>query len=228
MGAALYISAQFGHSVGVRLDNACWGPSFTDGQISAALESLGLKYEELPDVAETIAEMLADNKIIGLFQGRMEVGPRALGHRSILADPTSTKTRDRVNKIKKREQWRPLSPALLAEAADNVLINAKYSPFMLCFFSIRDDHKSALPGVTHVDGTCRPQMVDRKIDGEFWQIINQWKATSGIPAILNTSFNLRDEPIICTPLDAMRTFFSSELDAIVIGSFLLRKEKPKA
>jgi carbamoyltransferase len=176
------------------------------------------------DPAEPAAEMLAKGKILGWFQGRMEFGPRALGSRSILADPRDPEMNAKVNKIVKfREWWRPFAPSLLAEVAGEYLESAIDSPFMILTAQVRPGKRSVIPSVTHVDGSARPQTVERDVNPLYWRLIHAFGQRTGVPVVMNTSFNLRGEPIVCTPTDAIRTFFSSGLDVLVIGNFVIEK-----
>jgi carbamoyltransferase len=168
--------------------------------------------------------MLANGKILGWFQGRMEFGPRALGNRSILADPRDPEMNAKVNNaVKFREWWRPFAPSLLAEVAGEYLESATDSPFMILTAQVRPEKRSIIPSVTHVDGSARPQTVERDVNPLYWRLIHEFGLRTGVPVVMNTSFNLRGEPIVCTPTDAIRTFFSSGLDCLVIGNFVLGK-----
>jgi len=200
------------------------GPSFEDADIEKTLCTYKLRAARLGDVASTTAELLAAGKIIGWFQGRMEFGPRALGCRSILADPRDPEMNAKVNNaVKFREWWRPFAPSMLAEVADEYLKYSHDSPFMILTNPVRPEKRSVIPSVTHVDGSARPQTVHREVHPLYWQLIREFGDRTGVPVIMNTSFNLRGEPIVCTPTDAIRTFFSSGMDALVIGPFLVEK-----
>ncbi len=201
-----------------------WGPSFEDGAIEAALRTYKLRCTKLSDPASTAAELLSKGKILGWFQGRMEFGPRALGSRSILADPRDPEMNAKVNNaVKFREWWRPFAPSLKKEAAGEYLESATDSPFMILTAQVRHEKRGVIPAVTHVDGSARPQTVDKEINPLYWRLIDEFGKRTGVPVILNTSFNLRGEAIVHTPTDAIRTFFSSGMDALVIGSFLVEK-----
>lgn len=200
------------------------GLSYSDEQIESLLRTYKLRFTRLEDPAEVGAEMLAQGKIIGWFQGRMEFGPRALGSRSILADPRNPTMKDKVNKaVKFREWWRPFAPSLLAEVADEFLESATDSPFMILTAQMKPEKRGVIPAVTHVDGSTRPQTVERSLNPTYWNLINEFGKRTGVPVVMNTSFNLRGEPIVNTPTDAIRTFFSSGMDALLIGSFLVEK-----
>ncbi len=201
-----------------------WGPCFDDDAIESALRTYKLRYTQLPDPAATAAELLSKGKILGWFQGRMEFGPRALGSRSILADPRDPEMNVKVNNaVKFREWWRPFAPSLKKEAAGEYLESATDSPFMILTAQVRPEKRSIIPSVTHVDGSARPQTVEKEINPLYWRLIDEFGKRTGVPVIMNTSFNLRGEAIVHTPTDAIRTFFSSGMDALVIGSFLVEK-----
>ena len=153
-----------------------------------------------------------------------EWGPRALGARSILADPRQEAIRDRVNSaIKYRDWWRPFAPSMLAESADEYLQGAFFAPFMIVTFPVHKHHAHEMAGVTHCDGTTRPQMVTREVNPRYYDTIKAFGERTGLPLILNTSFNLKGEPMVNTPRDALRTFFSSGLDALIMNNVLIRK-----
>jgi carbamoyltransferase len=221
LGAALYIAANSGgaHS----LPCADLGPGFSDGQCADLLRQAGIGYGQPANVAEYAADLLAGGAVIGWFQGRMEVGPRALGQRSILSMPDKVELRDRVNRIKHREAWRPLSPSVLATAASEYFTDERPSPFMLLAKKTTEDATLTIPGVVHADGTARPQTVT-PTNGVYFDLLRAVRSRTGIGAVLNTSFNLEDEPIVCTPGDALRTFILSDLDALVLGNLVVEKE----
>jgi len=201
-----------------------WGPCLSDEAVESALRTYKLRYMRLPDPASAAAELLAQGKILGWFQGRMEFGPRALGSRSILADPRDPEMNAKVNNaVKFREWWRPFAPSLKKEAAGEYLESAADSPFMILTAQVRPEKRAVIPSVTHVDGSARPQTVEKEINPLYWRLIDEFGKRTGVPVIMNTSFNLRGEAIVHTPTDAIRTFFSSGMDALVIGSFLVEK-----
>jgi carbamoyltransferase len=154
----------------------------------------------------------------------MEIGPRALGHRSILADPRLAENHHRVNDIKGREQWRPLAPSILATAADDVLDAPGPAPFMLTACPVRPRVRERIPAVVHVDGSCRPQLVRPEANQRYARMLCRLGELGDTPVVLNTSFNVAGEPLVCSPHDAVRAFFTSELDALVIGSSIMRKD----
>ena len=168
--------------------------------------------------------MLEAGKIVGWFQGRMEFGPRALGARSILADPRGPDVAGRVNRaVKDRETFRPFAPAVLAERAGELFEDPEDSPFMSFASPLRPEAGRQLPAVTHVDGTGRLQTVSRETGGLFHALIEAFHRRTGVPAVLNTSFNVRDEPIVCTPVEAIRCFCGTGLDALILGRYVLEK-----
>lgn len=223
LGAALAVAVQHHEPLCGKINHAYWGPAFDDSCIASVLQTAGLPATEHDDIGTATAKLIRQGAVVGWFQGRMEVGPRALGHRSIVADPTKTAIRDRVNQIKNREQWRPFAPSLLLEEAPRVLEQPGPSPFMLQAFSVRPEIQPLLAGITHVDGSARPQTVTDASGPEYCDLLTAMREEIGIAAVLNTSFNDDSEPIICTPYDAIRTFISTPLDALAIGRFLVVK-----
>jgi carbamoyltransferase len=206
------------------LRHAYLGPEFSDAEIDKVLRTYKLRAVKLDNVAATTAELLAAGKIIGWFQGRMEFGPRALGDRSILADPRDPEMNAKVNNaVKFREWWRPFAPSMLKEVAGEYLEYACDSPFMILTNPVRPEKRDIIPSVTHVDGSARPQTVEKDINPLYWNLINEFGKRTGVPVVMNTSFNLRGEAIVNTPTDAVRTFFSSGMDTLVIGSYMVEK-----
>jgi len=204
--------------------HAYLGPEYTDAEIEKVLVTYKLRATKLDNVAATAGEMLAHGKILGWFQGRMEFGPRALGARSILADPRDPEMNAKVNNaVKFREWWRPFAPSMLKEVAGEYLEHASDSPFMILTSQVRPEKRDVIPSVTHVDGSARPQTVEKEINPLYWNLINEFGKRTGVPVVMNTSFNLRGEAIVNTPTDAIRTFFSSGMDALVIGGYLVEK-----
>lgn len=207
-----------------RLEHAYWGPSFSDEEIRAALDHTGVRYLRKEDIASEVAARLNVGQIVGWFQGRAEFGARALGGRSILANPQIADMKDRINsKVKYREGFRPFAPSMIEEVQDTYMSKPKYSPFMILAYSFRDEYQAKFPAIVHVDGTVRPQTVRKDSSPLYWDLINKFGELSGHPVVLNTSFNVRGEPIVGTPLDALRCFFSTGMDALAIGSYLVLK-----
>ena len=204
--------------------HAYLGPAFEDDAVEAALNTYKIKASRLSDPAATAAELLSRGNILGWYQGRMEFGPRALGNRSILADPRDPGMNTKVNNaVKFREWWRPFAPSFKMEAARDYLESAFDSPFMILTAQVRPEKRAVIPSVTHVDGSARPQTVEKEINPLYYRLIDEFGKRTGVPVIMNTSFNLRGEAIVHTPTDAIRTFFSSGMDALVLGSFLVEK-----
>ena len=225
LGAALgpYLD-NGGHLPVTKMRHAYLGNEYSDAEIERVLQTYKLRIIRVVDPAKAAAELLADGKILGWFQGRMEFGPRALGARSILADPRDPEMNAKVNNaVKFREWWRPFAPSILAENAGDYLESATDSPFMVLTAQVKAEKRDVIPSVTHVDGSARPQTVERDVCPLYWQLIHEFGERTGVPVVMNTSFNLRGEPIVCTPTDAIRTFYSSGMDALVIGNFLVEK-----
>jgi carbamoyltransferase len=225
LGAALQVYRDVvGIKPEVKFLHSFHGPGYTDAEIEAALRASRMNnFRRLDDPAEEASALLEDGKVLGWFQGRMEVGPRALGGRSILADPRDKTIADRVNRLKGREPWRPLAPSVLAEDAPRYFRKWCDSPFMLVAFDATDEARNEIPGVVHVDGTVRAQTVTEETQPLFHRLISAFRKRTGTGALLNTSFNVGREPIICTPRDALMTFYASGLDALVMGSWLVEK-----
>jgi len=225
LGAALAPYLEGGSKLPYKpMRHAYFGPSFDDDTIEAVLRTYKLRYTRLQDPGDAAAELLSQGKILGWFQGRMEFGPRALGSRSILADPRDPEMNAKVNNaVKFREWWRPFAPSLKKEAAGDYLESVTDSPFMVLTAQVRKEKRSVIPSVTHIDGSARPQTVENEINPLYWRVIDEFDKRTGVPVLMNTSFNLRGEAIVHTPTDAVRTFFSSGMDALVIGSFLVEK-----
>jgi carbamoyltransferase len=225
LGAALAPNLDSGGKLPLRkMRHAYFGPASSDAEIQKALDTYKIRYTHADDPAKAAAQLLAGGKILGWFQGRMEFGPRALGSRSILADPRDPEMTAKVNNaVKFREWWRPFAPSMLAETAAEYIESATDSPFMILTAQVRPEKRNVIPAVTHVDGSARPQTVERDVNPLYWKLICEFGSLTSVPVVMNTSFNLRGEPIVCTPTDAIRTFFSSGMDALAIGSFLVEK-----
>ena len=212
------------------------GPSFSDAVVRKCLENHAVRFEELSqhEICEIVADLLAEGQVVGWFQGRLEYGPRALGNRSILADPRGKGTQRHVNQaIKFRESFRPFAPSVLGSHAEEYFGPGEMGPYMLLVTAVRGavpDRSawgrpidSTLPAVTHVDGSARVQTVSAEKNPLFAQLLQAFKRRTGCPVLVNTSFNVRGEPIVCTPLDALRCFRATQMDALVMGSYLVRK-----
>lgn len=201
-----------------------WGPDTNAAEVLVALGRCKTKWREVADPAEEAARMIAEGKIIGWYQGRAEVGPRALGNRSILCNPREPTMKDVVNRdVKHREGFRPFAPSATLEASPNYFDMAGPTPFMLHVWQVKPEHRAALPAVTHVDGSARLQTVAPDENALYHRLITAVGARTGIPCVLNTSFNIRGEPIVNSPLDALKCYFTTGLDALVIDRFVLEK-----
>jgi len=224
LGAALWADWQArGGGRAWHMEHAFFGPSFGDEEIEAFLRRSHLRYTRMDDVAAQTAAVLARDRIVGWFQGRMEFGPRALGGRSILASPLAPDMQQRLNEIKDREDFRPVAPVVLEEEAGEWFVNAGVSPFMLFVYDVAPDKAARIPAVRHVDGTARIQTINRRQNARYYDLIDAFRRRTGVPVLVNTSFNTRSEPVVCTPRDAIECFWTSPIDALAIGSFLLEK-----
>lgn len=228
-GAALFAARQAGERTNVRR-HAFYGPAYTDSECEevaqAIAEPLCRAFEDEDELIGTVAELIADGNVIGWFQGRMEFGPRALGNRSILGDPRRADMRDRINRlVKKREAFRPFAPVVLSEAAAEFFeIDAgdvETFADMLFVANVRPAYAPLLPATTHVDGSARVQTANRKTTPRLWRLLAKFGEITGFPILLNTSFNVAGQPIVRTPRQALDTFFSAKLDALVIGRVLV-------
>lgn len=225
VGAAIFARHEIlGHERQDRpLRDVFWGPGFGDKEIRDYLDRAGIKYEEFSEdiIVRKTARLIADQKIIGWFQGRMEFGPRALGNRSILADPRNKNNLDRINSmIKRREDFRPLAPAVLEERVDEFFDGSRPNPFMLFTLNNTTDK---IPAVTHIDNTSRIQTVSRQTNPLFYTLISEFDKLTGVPVLINTSFNIARMPIVCTPQNAFQCFLEANLDALVMGNFVVYK-----
>ena len=206
------------------LRDVFWGPEFGNKEIKDFLDRAGVQYEEFSSDAlvRKAARLIADQKIVGWFQGRMEFGPRALGNRSILADPRHKESWDRINlKIKQREDFRPLAPAVLEDKATDYFDSLRPSPFMLFTVNNKTDR---IPAVTHVDRTSRIQTVSRQNNLLFYALISEFDKLAGVPVLINTSLNVAGMPIACTPQNAFQCFLEAKLDVLVMGNFMVCKQ----
>ncbi len=221
-GAAAGGAAYVAGAKRIELPHAYWGDAFDDSEIERALSGRG---HRVADPAEAAAEALADGKMIAWFQGRMEFGPRALGARSILADPRDPAIKDKLNEtVKFREGFRPFAPAVLQEAANDWFADGRPSPFMLLTSKVRPHAREQIPGVTHVDGTARVQTVARDNgQPEYRSLLEAFARRTGVPILLNTSLNVRGEPIARTPEEALAVFDRTALDVAVLGRYIVTK-----
>ena len=207
------------------LEHLYYGPSFTDEEIEKVLKQCKLDYEKSAHIARDVAGHIAKNDIVGWFQGRMEVGARALGGRSILANPLNPDARDHVNRhVKNREAWRPFCPSLKKESFQGYFETViEKSPFMIVATRIQKEYLDVLPSCIHVDGTVRPQTVNKDINPLYWSVMNEFEKITGQSIIVNTSFNVQGEPIVMRPEEAIRCFYGSGIDVLAIGSFIVKK-----
>jgi carbamoyltransferase len=241
LGAALWIDARERPSAGrgYTMQHAFLGPQFEEKEIEQFMTWSKTPYRRMTAPAEEVAEILAQDKIIGWFQGRMEFGPRALGGRSILASPIHPEMQAKLNEIKDREDFRPVAPVVLEEEAGRWFATRRErtnggasaeiedGPFMLFVYDVRADKADLIPAVRHVDGTARVQTINRRQNAPYYDLLKAFQARTGIPVLVNTSFNTRGEPIVCTPRDALECFWTSPLDALVLGPYLVEKKTKK-
>jgi carbamoyltransferase len=231
LGAALFAyNAVLGNPRSFRMDHAFWGPAYSDEEIRRYLDARGAPYRTLEReqmIEETARRLDEDQAVVGWFQGRMEWGPRALGSRSIVADARNRENWKRVNlKIKFRESFRPFAPAVLAEKTPEWFAIDRESPYMLLVCQVRPGRE--VPAITHVDGSARLQTVTRESHPEFYDLIAAFDRRTGCPVIINTSFNVRGEPIVCSPDDAYLCFMRTNMDVLVLGNqILLKQEQPE-
>ena len=234
LGAALYVQNHFGDGVSPKkMVMPLWGSSYTNSEITSLLSGRTdcetTCIETFDTLAENIVQQIANGKVVAWFQGQMEFGPRALGNRSILADPRGPNMREHINRlVKKREGFRPFAPAVTLEAAPEYFeIDAGDDylyAYMLCVTQVKAAWREQLPAITHVDGSARVQTVTSEGNPQFWQLLNKFKEVSGLPMLLNTSFNLRGQPIIRTPTEALDTFLASEIDLLVLGNYIVTRK----
>jgi carbamoyltransferase len=231
LGAALFVhNAVLGKPRNFRMDHAFWGPAYSDEAIQKYLDERGAPYRTLPRtemIEETARRLDEDQAVVGWFQGRTEWGPRALGSRSIVADPRNQENWKRVNlKIKFRESFRPFAPAVLAEKASDWFDIDRESPYMLLVCQVKEGRD--IPAVTHVDGSARLQTVAREAHPEFYDLIAAFDRRTDCPVLINTSFNVRGEPIVMSPDDAYMCFMRTNMDVLVLGNqILLKEEQPE-
>lgn len=226
LGAALWTDARVRNTSerSFIMQHAYWGPEYSDEEIERFLQWTKVPYRKMENIAAETAAILAQDKVIGWFQGRMEFGPRALGSRSILASPIHPEMQQRLNEIKDREDFRPVAPVVMEEYAGEWFENAVYSPFMLFVYNVHPEKAKEIPAVTHVDRTARIQTINRHQHPAYYDLLDEFRKLTGVPVLVNTSFNTRGEPVVCSPRDAIECFWTSPFDALVINSFLLEKQ----
>ncbi|MFC1514301.1 carbamoyltransferase [Candidatus Omnitrophota bacterium] len=224
LGAAAYAAAARGEDI-EPMRHAYLGPEFSDARIEVALKSSKFKYRRENNISRKVAGLLAQGEVVGWFQGRMEWGPRALGNRSILGNPGISGIADKINAlIKFREKWRPFCPSILEEFAHDILQSDHHATFMTIAFEVNPAWREKIGEVVHVNGTCRPQVVEKNTNPRFYELIESFYRATGIPAVINTSLNRRGEPIVCSPEDSLAMLEGSGLTFMAIGDFLVSKD----
>jgi carbamoyltransferase len=222
LGAALHTARAMGDTI-EPMTTAALGPSWSDAELRGWLERARVAYEEPADLAATVAQALADDAIVAWFQGRSEFGPRALGHRSLLADPRRVENLERLNDVKGREQFRPVAPMVLEERADRIFRGNIPSPYMLFVHDVDPAWRDRIPAVVHVDGTARIQTVNRDDEPLMAAVLEGFEARTGVPVIVNTSLNTAGRPMVDDPRDALECFGSAPVDLLVLGPFVVRR-----
>jgi carbamoyltransferase len=223
LGAALFVAHQEGCRVRP-MSTAALGSGWTDAELRTSLDTARVPYERPADIAEAVADVLAHDGVVAWFQGRSEFGPRALGHRSLLADPRRAENLERLNDIKGREQFRPVAPMVLESRAQKLFEGKLPSPYMLFTHDVRPEWRARIPAVVHVDGTARIQTVDRADEPVVARMLEAFERLTGIPVVVNTSLNTAGRPIVDSPRDALECFGSTPVDALALGPFLVRRE----
>jgi carbamoyltransferase len=225
LGAALFVYYQLNAEENImKIDDIYWGPDYTNEDIDEILKQRHIYHQRSNDVARECAELIANNKIVGWFQGKMESGPRALGARSILYDARSSENKDIINaRVKFREPFRPFCPSMTYECINEYLYEPRDERFMITAYKVKPEMIKKIPAVVHVDGTCRPQFVHKELNPKFWNLINHFGKLTGTPVVMNTSFNIKGEPIVCSPRDAIKCFFDTGIDILAIGDFIIKK-----
>jgi len=234
LGAAYYVWNQLlGKPRSFVMEHGYWGTSYPDADVSPVVRSRQdqewtydiTTIDDEIEVCRRAAELIADGNVVGWFQGRMEWGARALGNRSILADPRRADMRDLINtKIKFREKFRPFAPSILEEALDDYFIDGAADPFMQQVYPIRPEKRAILPAITHADGSGRLQTVSHRTNPRYYRLIQEFARITGVPVILNTSFN-ENEPIVDTPEQALDCFLRTRMDAIVVGNTIIQRQR---
>ncbi len=224
LGAAMMVSAQKG-IIPQTINSALLGPEFSNDEIEQALKNINVKYKKVENIAKHAAEYIYQNKVIAWFQDKLEFGPRALGARSIIANPAMPDVKNIINrKIKFRESYRPFCPSVTLDSFKQYFDGrANSAPFMNITFDVKDEVKNLIPGVVHNDGTSRIQTVDKNIQPLYYNLLKEFEALSGFPVVVNTSFNTNNEPIVANPYDAVSSFYRSGIDVLIIGDFVIEK-----
>ena len=227
LGAATYAASEMGEVI-EPMTHAYFGPEYGNSEIQDVLDRYKICYERKDDIIDTASGLLAKGEIVAWFQGAMEYGPRALGNRSILANPSMKGISDEINaRIKFREKWRPFCPSILEEYAQDILGTDHPSPYMTFSFTVSDKWSDKISEVVHVDGSARPQIVNEKNNPRFYSLIKSFHGKTGLPVVINTSLNRRGEPMVCSPEDAINMFYGSGLEYMAIGDFLIDKSKTR-
>jgi carbamoyltransferase len=225
LGGALHLAHALGEQI-TPMPGADLGRGFADAELASWLDAAQIRYERPPDVATAAAEALAADRIVAWFQGRSEFGPRALGHRSLLAHPGHAGNLDRLNAVKGREQFRPVAPMVLAERASELFGRGPIpSPYMLFVHDVAPQWRERIPAVVHVDGTARIQTVDRDTEPVLARLLDRFAELTGLPTVVNTSLNTAGRPMVDDPRDALECFGSAPVDVLVLGPFLLRRSE---
>jgi carbamoyltransferase len=226
LGAALRVAADLGDDVRP-MGTAALGRGWSDEELAGWLGRAGVAFDRPDDICEAVADCLADDGIVAWFQGRSEFGPRALGHRSLLADPRNPDNLERLNDVKGREQFRPVAPMVLAEEAAAIFSGGPVpSPYMLFTHDVADPWRARIPTVVHVDGTARIQTVDRRDNPLMHRVIEGFAARTGVPVVVNTSLNTAGRPMVDDPRDALECLGSAPVDLLAIGPFAVRRRVP--
>ncbi|ELS58425.1 carbamoyltransferase family protein [Streptomyces viridochromogenes] len=223
LGAALHVANQ--KEAVEAMPTAALGRGWSDDELRAWLERAAVPYEEPDDIAETVAAELAGDGIVAWFQGRSEYGPRALGHRSLLAHPGRAANLERLNAVKGREEFRPVAPMVLAERAAELFDGPLPSPYMLFVHDVAEEWRDRIPAVVHVDGTARIQTVDRRDEPLVARVIDGFERRTGLPVVVNTSLNTAGRPMVDDPRDALECFGSAPVDLLALGPFAIRRKK---
>jgi carbamoyltransferase len=235
LGAGYAVSADIARARGTtlrsrRLNDVYLGPEYGDADVERAVADAGLEAEHSPEVGRRTAELLAQGRVVARVGGRMEYGPRALGNRSVLYQPTDPRVNDWLNKQLRRTEFMPFAPVTLAESADDCYLDLdgvrQSAEFMTVTFACTPWLREHCPAVVHVDGTARPQLIRREQNPEYYDILDEYRKLTGLPVLVNTSFNMHEEPIVCTPRDAIRAFVDSGLDYLLLGRTLVRSPTP--
>jgi carbamoyltransferase len=224
LGAAVQVAASIGDDP-APMKSAALGPEWTDDEIEAVLTAAHVPYTRPRSVAEAVADALERDQIVAWFQGRSEFGPRALGHRSLLAHPGMAGNLDRLNEVKGRERFRPVAPMVLLEEAPNLFSGGPIpSPYMLFVHRVRPEWRDRIPVVVHVDGTARIQTIDALEEPLVHSMISAFRQRTGLPVVVNTSLNTASRPMVDDPRDALECFGSAPIDVLAIGSFMVRRD----